>query len=278
MHKQIITILLSLVLCLTSVAQTIEKVKGNKNVTIIQTEINPFHTIIVDEDFDIEIIYNNVPSITIETDENLHEFIKFDVINGVLSFDKTTRITSKKRLNITVNYDDSLNNIKITEKGEILSLTTMNLVNAILITEGSARAGLTIKTNNFEFQSNGKAKVKLNLTCENAKLSLIDTSKLDALIYSPITHIDLYQRADATIEGETHELKLRTDNYSQFNGKNFTAKTCNTLNEISSDAYLEVLDTITIDASGNSSVYLYGDPEIIVNKLSGTSKLQKKEK
>lgn len=277
MIKPYITTLV-LLFCFATAAQNPEKVRGNKIVTIIQTEINPFHTIIVDEDFDIEIIYNKVPSVTIETDENLHEFIKFDVVNGVLSFNKTTRIVTKKRLTITVNHDDSLNTIKVTDSGEILSLTTMNLANAILITEGASRAGLTIKTTDFEFQCQGKSKVRLNLTCENAKLSLSDNSKLEALIYSPITNIDLYQRAHATIEGETNEFRLRTDNYSQFNGKNFTAHICNTLNEISSDAYLEVTDTVTIDASGSSSVYLYGNPKIIVNKLSDTSKLQKKEK
>ncbi|MBP0905392.1 GIN domain-containing protein [Mariniflexile gromovii] len=278
MNKPFFTILFVLFFCFISEAQKPEKVKGNKNVTVIQTEINPFHTIIVDEDFDIEIIYNTVPSVTIETDENLHEFIKFNVSNGVLSFDKTAKITSKKRLNITVNYDDSLNNIKTTDSGEILSLTTMDLENAILITEGSSKAGLTIKTTNFEFQSNGKSKVKLNLTCENAKLSLTDNSKIDALIYAPVTNIDLYQHASANIEGETNEFGLRTDNSSGFNGKNFTATTCNTLNEMSSDAFIEVTDTVTIDASGTSSVYLYGEPKIIINKLRGTSKLQKKEK
>ncbi|MFG6686482.1 GIN domain-containing protein [Mariniflexile sp. HNIBRBA6329] len=278
MNKPFFTIFFVLFFCFISVAQNPEKVKGNKNVTMVQTEIDPFHTIIVDEDFDIEIIYNNVPSVTIETDENLHEFIKFNVNNGVLTFDKTTRITSKKLLNITVNYDDSLTNIRTIDDGEILSLTTMNLANTILITEGSSKAGLTIKTGGFEFQSNGKSKVKLNLTCDNAKLSLTDNSKLDALIYSPKTNIDLYQRASTNIEGETDELQIKTDNFSNFNGKNFTAKTCNTLTEISSDVYLDVVDAITIDASGNSSVYLYGNPEIVIKKLADTSKIQKKEK
>lgn len=278
MYKQPITLLLALSLYYIGLSQNPEKVKGNKIVTIVQTEIKPFHTIIVDEDFDIEIIYNLVPSVTVETDENLHEFIKFNVIEGVLTFDKTTRITSKKRLNITVNYDDSLTNIRTLDDGEILSLTTMNLANTILITEGASKAGLTIKTNHFEFQSNGKSKVRLNLNCESSILTLSDNSKLDALIYSPTTSVDLYQRADANIEGETNELLLRTDNYSQFNGKNFTAKTCNTLNEISSNAYLEAIEAVTIEATGNSSVYLYGNPKIIVNKLENTSKLQKKEK
>ena len=278
MCKQLTLLLLTISICFTGFAQNPEKVKGNKNVTIVQTEIDAFHTIIVDEDFDIEIIYNSVPSVTIEADENLHEFINFNVIQGVLTFDKATRITSKKRLNITVNYDDTLTNIKTLDAGEILSLTTMNLANTILITEGSSKVGLTIKTSDFEFQSNGKAKVKLNLTCDKAKLSLTDNSKLDALINSPKANIDLYQRANANIEGNTDELQIRTDNFSNFNGKNFTAKTCNALTEMSSDVYLEVMDAITIDASGTSSVYLYGNPEIVIKKLANTTKLQKKEK
>lgn len=278
MHKQIITFLASLIFCFYSEAQTLEKIKGNKNVTIIQTEIDPFHTIIVDEDFEVEIIYNQTPSVTIETDENLHDVIKFDVINGVLTFDKLAKITSNKRLNITVNYNESLNNIKTTDKGEILSLATMELPNAIVITQGASKAGLTIKTNQFEFQGKEKSKVKLNLTCENAKLNLSDNCKIDGLIYAPITTVDLYIRATANIEGETNDLALRTDNFSMFNGKNFTIKTCTTLNELSSDAYLEVTDSVTIEASGNSSIYLYGNPKIVVNKLDNTSKLQKKEK
>lgn len=279
MNKLYISAIFTFCLCISSlVAQNVNKVKGNKNVTIQHTDINPFHTIIVDEDFDIEIIYNQVPSVIIETDENLHEFINFGVIDGVLTFDKTTKVTSKKRMNIQVNFNEELTNIKTADNGEITSFTPIDLQNCLLISEGSSKVGLEIKTNDFQLQSNGRSKIKLNLTAETAKLTLSDNSKIDALIYSSVTSVDLYQRTTANIEGETNELILKTDNYSQFNGKNFTAKICNTLNEISSDAYLEVLDTITIDASGSSSVYLYGNPKIIINRLENTSKLQKKEK
>ena len=278
MNKLINSLLFSILFCVTITAQTIEKVKGNKNVTTQQTEIDTFHTIVVDEDFEIDIIYNQTPSVTIETDENLHEFINFNVNAGVLTFNKTARITSKKALHITVNYDANLTNIKTVDKGEITSLATMELANTLLITEGSSKAGLTLKTGDFSFQGNGKSKVKLNVTSENTKLNLSDNCKLDALIYSPKTNADLYQRANAIIEGETDELKVRTDNFSLFNGKNFTAKTCNTLNEISSDAYLEVVDSVTIEASGSSSVYLYNNPKISVNRLENTAKIQKREK
>ncbi len=259
-------------------AQSSEKIKGNRNVTTIQTNIESYHTIALDEDFEVEIIYDRNPYVEIETDENLHEFIEFQVIDSVLTFNKTIKITSKKRLNIKVTYNDALKHIETTDNAEILSLATMDLENGTLKTRGSSKAGLTIKSNNFDFSSDDKSKVKLNLTSENCILNLSGNSKLEALINTTDISATLYQRANANIEGTSEIAKLDLDNNTQFNGKNFTINTCEVLCEISSDAYLEVLDNITIDASGNSSINLYGNPKIIINKLTDTTKLQKKVK
>ena len=276
--KQITLLFLGVFMAVNLNAQNSEKVKGNRVVTTILTEIDTFHTIEIDEDFEVDIIYNKTPSVEIETDENLHEFITFSVKDSILSFNKTRRITSKKTLKIKVNYDDYLANIEIREDGEIYSLNTIDLINVSLKTNGSSKAGLTIKTDNFYFEGLDKSKTKLNLTADSTKVILNGYSKLEALIYSPILNADLYQRSNVIIEGKCDDLILRTDNNSQVSGKNFSVKNCNVSCEIASDATLEVIDTITLEASGSSAVYIYNNPKITVNKLTDTSKIQKKEK
>jgi hypothetical protein len=278
MKKYIISIIFSILISTISISQSAEKVKGNRNVVTQETNINSFHTIALDKDFEIEIIYNKNPSVKIETDENLHEFIEFQVVDSVLSFNKTTKITSRKKLNITVTYDDFLRHIETNEDAEILSLTTIDIENGTLITRGSSKAGLTIKSDNFDYQGHDKSKVKLNLTSKKCAINLSGNSKLEALINTPDLTTNLYQRANANIEGSCDKAVLELDNNSQFDGKNFTIKTCNIICEISSDATLEVLENITIEASGSSSIYLYGNPKITINKLSDISKLQKKVK
>jgi len=47
---------------------------------------------------------------------------------------------------------------------------------------------------------------------------------------------------------------------------------------ISSNVYLEALENITIEASGTSSIYLYENPKIIINKPTNTAEFQKKIK
>ncbi|MUU77583.1 GIN domain-containing protein [Winogradskyella endarachnes] len=258
-------------------AQSEEKIKGNRNVTIQQTYVDDFHSILVDGDFSIEMVYNSKPSVNIEADENLHEVIDFNVVDGVLTFIEKVRISSKKKLNITVNYGDLLSNIETRGDGEIRSLTSMELNDVTLVTADNSRAYLNIIAKSFDYKSSGKSKTRLNLTADSVKIELSDNTKLDALVTSKIADFDLYQRADAVIEGNTNSSVLRLDNSTNFNGEKFDVKSADISVEDSSDLTISAVDNITISASGNSEIYLYGNSTITITKFGDTAKLQKKK-
>jgi hypothetical protein len=259
-------------------AQNPDKIKGNRVVSTIITEINSFHTIALDEDFEIDLIYNKIPSVEVETDENLHEFIEFIVSDSVLYFNKLKKITSKKRLNIKVSYDDYLQFIEATNDSEINGLTPLNLNNGVLKTSGSSKIGLTIQSDTLHIETSDKAKLKLNITADTCSVNMKGTGKLEALINAPKFSAILYERTNAVIEGNCDTADIELENNAQFQGKNFTTNNCNVICNISSDAYLEVIKNITIDATGSSAIYLYQNPQIIINSLTDTAKLQKKVK
>tara|TARA_R100001369_G_scaffold3540_8_gene10999 strand:+ start:47055 stop:47858 length:804 start_codon:yes stop_codon:yes gene_type:complete len=259
-------------------AQAVEKIKGDRNVTIKQTYIDDFETIVVAGDFSIEIVYNSKPSVNIETDDNLHDVIKFEVLDGVLTFIETMRITSKKKLTITVNYGDALKNIETKGDGEIRSLTSMELGDVLLTTSDNSRAYLNIKAQTFLYKSSGKSKARLNLTADSTKIELSDYSKLDGLINSKVTNFDLYLRSDASIEGTSTSSTIRLDNSANFNGGKFDTKTANITLEDNSDCTISVNESINIKASGNSEIYLFGSPAITIVKFDDTAKLQKKKR
>ncbi|TBN02985.1 DUF2807 domain-containing protein [Hyunsoonleella flava] len=278
MIRYFLALVLVLVTFTETYSQNPDKIKGNRLVSIVITEINAFHTIALDEDFEIDLIYNKIPSVEIETDENLHEVIDFMVKDSVLYFNKLKRITSKKRLNIKVSYDDFLQHIEVTDDAEVNGLTPLDLFYGSLKTSGSAKVALTIKTNNFNFESADKAKTKLNITADTCAVNMRGNGKLEALVNAPSVNANIYERANAVIEGNCDTASLELDNNAQLNGKNFTINTCNVVCNISSDAYLEVIKDITIDATGTSSIYLYQNPKITINSMTDTTKLQKKVK
>ncbi|HKK12825.1 MAG TPA: DUF2807 domain-containing protein, partial [Flavobacteriaceae bacterium] len=142
MNKIIITVLCSMCFTLLVSAQNDERIKGDRNVTIKQTYVDPFNKIVVGEDFYVEVIYNKKTSVQVEADDNLHEFINFEVKDSVLTFKTTRRIVSKKKMNIKVNYDDHFQNIETRDDGEVRSLTSLELKNATLKTSGTSKAYL----------------------------------------------------------------------------------------------------------------------------------------
>lgn len=278
MTKTSYLLLTVLCVCLFSHAQDDDKIKGNRDVTIKQTYVDAFHTIIVGEEFNVELIYNSKPSVQVEADDNLHEHINFEVSDGVLRFNTGKDIRSSKKLDIKVNYAEGFSHIETLEDGEVRSLTSLELQNATLKTSGSSKAYLNIKAKDFEFNSSGQSKIKLNLTADNAVINFSDNTKVDALINVSSLKMDLLQRASADIEGTTKSMDLKLDNDAKFDGKNFTTTTCTLLAAIDSNVTVEVVDSISIDADGSSEIYLYGNPKITLNTFTGTSKLQKKEK
>lgn len=275
MKKLLLILIATMVTAPTVFAQ--EKIKGDRNVTIKQTYIDDFHTIVVNGDFSIEIVYNSKPSVNVEADDNLHDVIQFDVADGVLTFVETMRITSKKKLLITVNYGDALQHIETKGDGEIRSLTSMELGNATLTTSDNSRAYLNINAKNFVYKSSGKSKTRLNLTADSTKVELSDNSKLDALINSKVADFDLFLRSDAVIEGSANSSVIRLDNSTNFNSPKFDVKTVNATLEDNSDLTISASDSITIASSGDSEIYLYGSPTITITKFEDTSKLQKKK-
>lgn len=273
------TLLLALItLCSTTIhSQKKEKIKGNRNVTAKETPINSFNKIVVGENFNIDIIVGSQASVFIETDENLHDIIKFNVADSTLSFQTSKKITSSKKLSIKVVYTNTLKYIETIESGEISSLTSINLDDIELKNLGTSRAFLNIKSKNLKFTASNRARVKLNLTTSLANIVISENSKLDMLINADSLQLDSYQQADAKIRGSLMKLNIRADNSSNVVGKDLTTKTCELLCEGSSDVAVQVTDSLLIDVSGSGEVYIYANPKITIQKFADTAKLYKKE-
>ena len=68
-----------LALTLPSFAQKREKVKGSKNVTVTQKELQPFDNIEVEDNIEAYLVTGAAKALEIETDDNLQEVITAEV-------------------------------------------------------------------------------------------------------------------------------------------------------------------------------------------------------
>lgn len=281
MAKKLLSVVLITLFSTNTIAQG--KIKGNKNVTTIQTEVNAFNKIIVDEKFTINFMKDDIASVEIKTDENLHDVIKFNVTDSVLNFKTTKRITSKKKLEITVRYTNVLREIELNDNAELNSVNIIDNVGILLKINDGARANLNLKNYTFKLINNNDAKLKfsskskLNIESKLVDLELNESSKTEALITCDSLHVNMYQRANAKIEGDVVYMKANIINSTNFTGKNLNVMNCNVITEDSSNLSIQATDELEIEASGTSDVSIYGDPKITITKFEDSAKLHKRE-
>ncbi len=279
MIKNLLSIVLITLFTTSTIAQ--DKIKGNKNVTTIETEVNSFNKIVVGEKFNISFMKDDVASVEIKTDENLHDVIRFSVTDSVLKFKTLKRITSRRALEITVRYTDVLKEIELKDNAELNSVNTVDIMGIVLKINDNARANLNLKNHSFKLVNNNDSKFssksRLNIESKLVDLELNESSNTEALITCDTLKLDMYQRANAKIEGDIIKMIVNTINSSNFTGKNLAVNQCKIIAEDSSDFSIQALDEITIDASGSSEISIYGNPTISIQKFSGTARLYKKE-
>jgi hypothetical protein len=128
----------------------------------------------------------------------------------------------------------------------------------------------------FTLMANDKSKIELNLKSEKTAIDLSKNAQLKALIASVEMKFDMYQKSNATVEGDVTELKLRLDNNSNFKGEKLNAKNATIVTEGYTNTSIMVSGKTSIDAAGKSEIELYGEPKIEIIRFVESAVLRKK--
>lgn len=281
MKKKITSVLLLFLFFNITFSQ--EKIKGNKEIEKITTNLTPFHTIIVNNDFKIQLIASTTTSsIDIETDANLHEYIIFNVADSILTIATKYKLKGKK-LNIAVNYKNTLKEITLNDDTEITSLNTIKANDLLLKVNDYGKADLTIKSETFKLLDNNKSRIqlrsktKLNIESKDVNLDLNESCKVDMFIKAENLNTRMIGNSGLNIEGTTNILNAITLESSALNGENLNVNICTSIIKDLANIAINASDTITIEASDKSKTEVYGNPKIILTQFTESSKLFKKE-
>lgn len=274
--KKIIAIsfLFLTVLCF---AQKKQKIKGSKIVKIEQKQINEFEMLEVQDNLDVTLFKGAQSAVEVEADDNLIEFVECKMEGKNLKISTSKAISSYKKLSVRVTYTDNFNMLIAKDETNITVLSDLILDTITFKCYDYTKLFLNAKTKNFTLLANDKTKTELNLKSEKTTIETSKNSEVKALISSGEMKFDMYQKSYAEVEGDVIDLKLRLDNNTDFTGRKLTAK--NATLEVGSytKTNITVTENITIDASGDSEIELYGAPlKIDIKNFTDTSVLRKK--
>lgn len=103
LNEKLITLIVLLV-CFQSFSQRKPKIKGNKSVIEVREGLPSYKAIELIDDLEIVLQKGANEGYTINADDNLIDVLKFKVEDSTLFISSFYKITSKKKLDITINY------------------------------------------------------------------------------------------------------------------------------------------------------------------------------
>lgn len=254
-----------------------EKIKGSRDVKTEQYDLTPFHSIQAKGEFKIKILKGSRPMIEIKADDNLHDLIQTDVIDGVLYIKPIKEFSREKAQELKITFSDTLKDVLLAGKVELESLQDLFLGDFKLVTRKEAKAFITLTAKDFDLTQNDDAKSELNVTANNVTFQLNQSSELKALVNSPVFSLDIYEKASARIDGEIESFKVRADQSSKFDGENLTSIMAELLAQGNSKVKINVTDTLNIRAKGSSEIDVYNEPQINLIEFKGEAVIAKKE-
>lgn len=269
-----------LVFTLPSFAQKREKVKGSKNVTVVQKELQAFDNIEIEDNIEAYLVTGSAKALEIETDDNLQDVITAEIKGTTLRIYTSKEITSAKKIAVRVNYTPDLKGVTIKHEAVLYALTDMQVDSLSVKSIDYSKLFMNVKSRYFGLSMNDKTKAEINLKTDKSAIDMRKDAEIKALINCKGLKLDMYQKTTAAIEGDTETASVRLDNTTEFTGKRFTVKKMELTTESYSKSSVMVAESLIMSASGKTVTEVFGNPDkltITLKKFADSAVLAKKE-
>lgn len=234
--KSILLSLAFIAFSMMSFNASAKQIKGSGKVIKETRKAINFHAIDIGGAFEIELIKSNEEKVILETDDNIMPHIRVSVSGGELEVDNTEDINNPTELKVTIYYK-SLDEVDISGAASLYSADVLESSHLELDCSGASEITLKLKVDIMEVDCSGASKLELEGKANTVEMDLSGASVIRAYGLE-INNLELEASGAAVVK-------------------------------------VLVLDKLSIDASGASSVRYKGSPSIDLHDASGAASVRK---
>ena len=270
-----ISIVIALLFCFQAFAQRKPKIKGNKSVVDVTESLPAFNAIELNDDLEIVLVKANQEGYTLKADDNLIDVLKFKVEDSTLVISSFYKITSKKKLDITINYYE-LSRV-IVRDGRIKMKDVIETEELTIKTYGSAKLELNAEADYTTLIMEGNSSGDFNLQSDSLNIILKD--RVDARIYSvsETAKIQMNTNSAVSMEGTTYSMSVHLFDNANLKARKLQAEGVEVIAEGSPSAKVYASKDFELTSRGSSKTYLSGDAKIDIIEFLDTSELHKEK-
>ena len=205
-------------------AQFFRTVEGHGNVVTKERKTDDFTGVKVSSGIDVYLKQGNNESVSVEADQNLHEYILTEVRGGVLNVYSEYNIRHAERMRVYVTMKE-INSVKTTSAGDVIGETPIN-------------------TDRLELSASSAGDIKLE----------VHAKKID---------IDISSSGDISVTGETDVLRADLSSAGDLNAYELRSREADVSVSSAGDADVYASERITARASSAGDINYKGDPKYI---------------
>jgi len=168
--------------------------KGSGKTKLQEYELEPFEGIVVKDIGTLNIAYAASPSITIETDDNLLQFVEIKYKNNKIEISINKCITSFTKLNINLSIP-SFNYIEVSGDVDVICKDTFRIEELEISASDAGKINLWMNVNELSTKISDASSVNLSGSAQKHNIEIEDAGILNA--FKLITKTSYIEVSDA---------------------------------------------------------------------------------
>ena len=213
------------------------KLTGSGKVVTKERKASYFNAVKVSSGIDVYLTQGNKESITVEADDNLHEYIRTEIKNNTLKVYSDANIRKAKAKKVYVTIKD-VEKISASSAGDIFGENT-------------------IKTNELSLSASSAGDIRLSVVVD-------------------ILNCNISSSGDIRLEGSADELKADLSSAGDLNAYDLKTRIATVSTSSAGDAKIFVTEKLKATASSAGDIYFMGDPKQVDGHSSSAGGIHKK--
>ena len=226
-----------MVISCSVVGQTRKTVHGNHSVTKSEREVGSFTGVKASSGIDVYLRQGDAEAVSVEADENLHEYILTEVKGNVLHVYTDINIRDAKQKRVYVTMKD------------IISVATSSAADIY----GES----PVKSDELELSASSAGDIKLEIFARELKVNISSSG-------------------DMTLKGETDELEADLSSAGDLNAYELKAREADISVSSAGDADVYVTEKLKAHASSAGDINYKGDPDSVDAHSSSAGGIHKR--
>ena len=239
----------------------------------VEKALPSFSHLVLSDEFELHLQQGSETAIRIEADDNLIDILRFEVEGDTLTVNSFYRITSSKKLGLTLVYNQ-LESIRV-DAGRLTGDDALQADRLDLKLLGVAKAQLDIKATYVDLQMGQNTSADLRVESDSLRANL--QGYTDTHIYTSGGGIDLTmtEHASLDLEGSCPDMTASLTDNARLKASGLQADSVTVFLNTSANARLYATEDLAYEGRGTARLFVYGQPAIRILGLYDSAELHK---